>query len=59
MNKGWEGMLLSDGQRIVYPVNDIKGHHITSQECWCTPFIDDNGENQILVHQAADKREKH
>lgn len=52
MEKGWEGMLLADGQRIVYPVNDTKGHHITNEQCWCNPFIQDD----VLVHHADDNR---
>lgn len=53
METGWEGMLLADGQRIVYPVNDLKGHYITSDECWCHPYKQDD----VLVHKSADSRE--
>ena len=53
MENGWEGMVLADGQRIVYPVNDLKGHHITSEECWCHPFTEEG----VLVHRSADKRD--
>lgn len=55
----WEGILLADGQRITYPIDDVRGHHITSVDCWCRPFIDNDGNNEVLVHQSADKREEH
>lgn len=41
----------------IYPVNDIHEHKIEGDDCWCAPLIEWEGEQKIVIHNAADKRE--
>ena len=41
----------------VMPTNDLK-EHIDSKDCWCNPVQDEKSPN-LLIHHAADGREKH
>lgn len=41
----------------VIPVDDLR-EHITSVDCFCKPITDDEDEN-VIVHNAMDKREEY
>jgi len=43
------------GANQVYPLRDLK-EHLLERPCWCNPSYDE--EDDILIHNAADEREK-
>ena len=43
------------GAKQVYPLRDLK-EHLLERPCWCNPSYDE--EDDILIHNAADEREK-
>ena len=40
----------------VYPVKDLREHKL-EEPCWCEPTFD--AEKEVVIHHAADQREKY
>ncbi len=42
----------------IYPEADLREHVTEGTDCWCSPRVEDNGGEQIIIHNSADQREK-
>lgn len=40
----------------VIPLNDLREHD-PSEDCWCKPTLDDDGDDYVFLHHALDGRE--
>jgi hypothetical protein len=57
MAEGWNVVAGVGCDFHIVPVGDLRPHE-GSKECWCMPTLDPE-DNNVVVHHAADKREKH
>jgi hypothetical protein len=41
----------------IVPINDLRQHE-PGKDCWCSPDIEDEKDELIIIHNSLDEREK-